>query len=298
MNSKLEEFNRRLKSSKVAVIGAGVSNLPLLSYLNDLSGKIYLFDKNNYDNLSDEVKESIKKFDIITYLGDNYLENLVGFDIIFRSPSCLPTNKYLIKEKERGALITTEVEQVLSLSNAKSIGITGSKGKTTTTTIINEILTKLGYHTYLGGNIGIPLFTEIKNITCNDIIVLELSSFQLMNMSTSPNVSLVTNISPDHLDIHGSYEEYIDAKKYIYKNQSKDDYLILNSDDKIVRDFSKDAISSIKYYGIGKNNNVFYLEDNYICFNNKKIINTDKLLLRGKHNFINISYAAARSNGI
>ena len=141
MNSKLEEFNRRLKSSKVAVIGAGVSNLPLLSYLNDLSGKIYLFDKNNYDNLSDEVKESIKKFDIITYLGDNYLENLVGFDIIFRSPSCLPTNKYLIKEKERGALITTEVEQVLSLSNAKSIGITGSKGKTTTTTIINEILT-------------------------------------------------------------------------------------------------------------------------------------------------------------
>ncbi|MBQ6494616.1 MAG: UDP-N-acetylmuramoyl-L-alanine--D-glutamate ligase [Bacilli bacterium] len=291
MNSKLEEFNRRLKSSKVAVIGAGVSNLPLLSYLNDLSGKIYLFDKNNYDNLSDEVKESIKKFDIITYLGDNYLENLVGFDIIFRSPSCLPTNKYLIKEKERGALITTEVEQVLSLSNAKSIGITGSKGKTTTTTIINEILTKLGYHTYLGGNIGIPLFTEIKNITCNDIIVLELSSFQLMNMSTSPNVSLVTNISPDHLDIHGSYEEYIDAKKYIYKNQSKDDYLILNSDDKIVRDFSKDAISSIKYYGIGKNNNVFYLEDNYICFNNKKIINTDKLLLRGKHNFINICAA-------
>lgn len=291
MNSKLEEFNNSLKNSKVAVIGAGVSNLPLLSYLYDLDVDYSLFDKNDMDKLSLEVKDCINKYNINTYLGENCLENLVGYDIIFRSPSCLPTNPYLVKERDRGALITTEVEQVLKLSCAKSIGITGSKGKTTTTTIINDVLTKLGYNTFLGGNIGIPLFSEIKNITKDDIIVLELSSFQLMNMSVSPNVSVVTNISPDHLDIHGSYEEYINAKKYIYLNQSKDDYLVLNNDDKIVKDFCKDSKSNIKYYGTDRRNNTFYLKDNFICFNNNKIIDTNKLILRGKHNFINICAA-------
>ena len=124
-----------------------------------------------------------------------------------------------------------------------------------------------------------------------DIIVLELSSFQLMNMSYSPNVSVVTNISPDHLDIHSSYEEYINAKKNIFRNQSNNDYLILNNDDDIVREFIKYSIAKIKYYGIGRNNNTFYLEDNYICFDGKRVINTDNLLLRGRHNFINICAA-------
>ena len=135
----------------------------------------------------------------------------------------LPTNSYLQAEIDRGAMVTTEVEQVISLAPCKSIGVTGSKGKTTTTTIINNILTNLGYHTYLGGNIGIPLFTKIKDMNKDDIIVLELSSFQLMNMKVSPNVAVVTNISPDHLDIHSSYQEYIDAKKYIYINQDSND---------------------------------------------------------------------------
>lgn len=291
MNSKLKEFNEKLKNSKVAVIGAGVSNLPLLSYLSDLGTVVNLFDRNEYDKLSDEVKKCIDKYNINTFLGDNYLEDLVGYDIIFRSPSCLPTNPYLKKEIERGAMVTTEVEQVIRLAPCKSIGVTGSKGKTTTTTIINDVLTKLGYNTFLGGNIGIPLFTEIDKMTNKDIIVLELSSFQLMDMSVSPNVSVVTNISPDHLDIHGSYEEYINAKKYIYKNQNKDDYLILNSDDDIVKNFSKDSVGNIKYYGVNKNNNTFYLDDKYICYEGKKIIDTDKLVLRGKHNFINICAA-------
>ncbi len=291
MNKKLEEFNNELKKSKVAVVGAGVSNMPLLSYLSDLGVDVYLFDKNELDKLSDPVKDCIKKYNINTSLGDNYLERLEGFDIIFRSPSCLPTNPYLVKESERGALVTTEVEQVIRMAPCRSIGITGSKGKTTTTTIINDILVKLGYNTFLGGNIGIPLFTEIKNMSSKDVIVLELSSFQLMNMKVSPDVSVVTNISPDHLDIHGSYEEYIDAKKYIYKNQNKDDYLVLNSDDKVVKNFSKDSKANIKYYGSGRKSNTFYLDDKYICFDNKKIIDTDKLILRGKHNFINICAA-------
>lgn len=298
MNKKLDEFNNKLKNSKIAVIGAGVSNLPLLSYLGDLGANVCLFDRNELDKLSDDFKKCIDKFNIKCYLGDNYLDNLVGFDIIFRSPSCLPTNPFLKKEMDRGALVTTEVEQVIRLAPCKIIGVTGSKGKTTTTTIINDILIKMGYNTFLGGNIGIPLFTEIGRMKEDDIIVLELSSFQLMNMSYSPNVSVVTNISPDHLDIHGSYEEYINAKKYIFKNQSSNDYLILNNDDDIVREFSKESSAKIKYYGIGKNNNSFYLEDNYICYDDKKIINTDKLLLRGRHNFINICAALTAISSI
>ena len=291
MNKKLDEFNNKLKNSKIAVIGAGVSNLPLLSYLGDLGANVCLFDRNIFDKLSDDYKKCINKYNIKCFLGNNYLDNLVGFDIIFRSPSCLPTNPFLKKEMDRGALVTSEIEQVIRLAPCMSIGVTGSKGKTTTTTIINDILNKMGYNTFLGGNIGNPLFTEIGNMKEEDIIVLELSSFQLMNMSYSPNVSVVTNISPDHLDIHGSYEEYINAKKNIFRNQSNNDYLILNNDDGIVREFNKDSIANIKYYGIGRNNNTFYLEDNYICFDGKRVINTDNLLLRGRHNFINICAA-------
>ena len=228
MNKKLEEFNNELKKSKIAVIGMGVSNIPLVKYLYNLDCDVTIFDSKEYDKMSDNVKDVIDKYKPNLSLGSNYLDKLVGFDIIFRSPSCLPTNPYLVKEMKRGALITTEIEQVLRLTPSKCIGVTGSKGKTTTTTIINEILTRLGYNTFLGGNIGVPLFNKIKDMTQDDIVVLELSSFQLMNMGVSPNVSIVTNISPDHLDIHGSYEEYIDAKKYIFRNQAKDDYLILN----------------------------------------------------------------------
>ena len=150
MNKKLDEFNNILKKSKIAVIGAGVSNLPLLSYLGDLGANVCLFDRNIFDKLSDDYKICIDKYNIKCFLGNNYLDNLVGFDIIFRSPSCLPTNPFLKKEMERGALVTSEIEQVIRLAPCISIGVTGSKGKTTTTTIINDILNKMGYNTFLG----------------------------------------------------------------------------------------------------------------------------------------------------
>lgn len=291
MNIKLNNFNNTLKGKKIAIIGAGVSNIPLIKYLSDLECEITLFDKNNLTKLSKEVKEIIEKYKPQLSLGDNYLEKLTGFNIIFRSPSFLPTNKYLIEEQKKGALITTEVEQVIKLAPCKTIGITGSKGKTTTTTIINEILQKLGYNTFLGGNIGIPLFTKIKDMKKDDIVVLELSSFQLMNMTVSPNISLITNISPDHLDIHKNYEEYINAKKYIFKNQTKNDVIILNKDDKIVKDMNKEATSKVKYFGSSKIKDSYYLDGDYIKYNNNKIIDTKKLILKGIHNYLNVCAA-------
>ncbi len=203
----------------------------------------------------------------------------------------LPTNEYLEKEKSRGAIITTEVEQVIKYSKAKIIGVTGSKGKTTTTTIINEILTKMGYVTHLGGNIGIPLFDKIDDIKETDIVILELSSFQLMNMEVSPNIAVVTNISPDHLDIHGSYEEYIDAKKYLFKNQSNNDLLILNYDDEIVREFSKEVSGNVKFFADNYIKDSYVLDGDFISYNNRCILDTKKFFLKGRHNYLNVCAA-------
>lgn len=296
MNQKYEEFIQSLIGKKIAVIGLGVSNIPLISILTKIDCKITVFDKRSLSDMTKEVVDLINKYNIETSLGEDYLSNLNGFDVIFRSPSMLPTNEYLVSEQKRGAIITTEVEQVIKLSPCKVIGITGSKGKTTTTTILNDILVGMGYSTYLGGNIGTPLFDKLGNIKSDDIVVLELSSFQLMNMEVSPNIAVVTNISPDHLDIHGGYDEYIEAKKYIFKNQSKNDILVLNMDDEIVSTFIEETKGSVRYFknaytsdDIIKDN--YILRDNYIIYNDEKVIDTNNLILRGKHNYLNICAA-------
>ena len=289
MNQKLKKFEKFLSNKKIAIIGAGVSNIPLMEVLISNGNDITIFDKKEINNMPEEAIKIIQKNNIKTFSGENYLENLVGFDVIFRSPSILPTNAYLEKEASRGALITTEIEQVIRLAPCKIIGITGSKGKTTTTTIINEILTNLGYKTYLGGNIGIPLYSKLNNMNKEDIVILELSSFQLMNMKVSPNIAVVTNISPDHLDVHSSYEEYINAKKEIYLNQNKNDILVLNKDDDIVKNFANDAKGTIRYFSKNNLKDSYILDNDYISYNGQHIIDTKKLLLKGSHNYLNIA---------
>ena len=292
MNKELEEFNNSLKDKKVAVIGAGVSNLPLFSYLNEVGALVTLFDKKKLEDLSSSVKDCISKYKINLSLGDNYLENLVGFDVIFRSPSCLPTNPYLACEIERGAVVTTEVAEVVRLAPCKVIGVTGSDGKTTTTTLIAKMLEKLGYRVFLGGNIGKPIFTSIKDMKSDDIVVLELSSFQLMDMEVSPDISVITNISPNHLDIHGTYQEYIDAKKNIFKHQNSDGIVVLNYDDELVRSFDKEARGEVRYFSSRTNlDDSYVLEGEYIKYNDEIIIDTKDLKIRGRHNYINICTA-------
>ena len=134
--------------------------------------------------------------------------------MIFRSPSCLPTKPELQAEIKRGAIVTTEIELLMKMCPSKIIGVTGSDGKTTTTSLIYAILKDAGYNTYLGGNIGTPLFTKLEEMQPEDIVVLELSSFQLMGMEVSPNIAVITNITPNHLNIHKDFEEkYIQISK-------------------------------------------------------------------------------------
>lgn len=296
MNQKYQEYINELKHKKIAVIGAGVSNLPLIKILHSASCDITLFDQKELKDMENDTAKYLEENKIKTHLGENFDKYLEGFDIIFRSPSFLPTNQVLVEEQKRGAIITTEIEQVIRLAPCPIIGITGSKGKTTTTTILYNILKSLGYSTYLGGNIGTPLFSKLDELKKDDIIVLELSSFQLMNMTVSPHIAVVTNISPDHLDIHGSYEEYIDAKKYLFYHQTKEDILVLNANDEIVANFSKEARGGVRYFQNASEDepslkDTFILNGTYIEYNDEKIIDTTKLLLKGNHNYLNICAA-------
>lgn len=282
----LTEYNNKLKSSKIAILGLGVSNIPLLEYLHNLGCDVVVFNTKPLDkNLIDK----LNIYKIKYYNEENAFDYLHGFDIIFRSPSILPTRKELVIAKEEGAVITSEIRELLHLAPCKVIGVTGSDGKTTTTTLINEILKANSYHTFLGGNIGTPLFTKLPEMKKEDIIVLELSSFQLMDMDISPDISVITNIAENHLDIHSSFEEYIDAKKNIFKYQDNKGILVTNADNEITSKFKGNG--ETRYFSRSKQTNYFYTDGTYIYYNGKKILNKNDIKLRGIHNLENIATA-------
>lgn len=282
----LTEYNNKLKSSKIAILGLGVSNIPLLEYLHNLGCDVVVFNTKPLDkNLIDK----LNLYKIKYYNEENAFDYLHGFDIIFRSPSILPTRKELVIAKEEGAVITSEIRELLHLAPCKVIGVTGSDGKTTTTTLINEILKANSYHTFLGGNIGTPLFTKLPEMKKEDIIVLELSSFQLMDMDISPDISIITNIAENHLDIHSSFEEYIEAKKNIFKYQDNKGILVTNADNEITNKFKGNG--ETRYFSRSKQTNYFYTDGAYIYYNDKKILNKNDIKLRGIHNLENIATA-------
>lgn len=297
-NKKLEEFNEYVRYRKIAIIGLGVSNIPLLEYFYNKKAKVTVFDDREKENIPQEIINKINEYEFETSFGKNNLEKLKNFDIIFRSPSCLPTKPELDKEAKRGALVTTEIEMLMKMCPAKIIGVTGSDGKTTTTSMIYTILKKAGHNTYLGGNIGTPLFTKLNEIKPEDIVVLELSSFQLMEMKISPHIGVITNITPNHLNIHKDYEEYINAKKNIYKHQNEDDIVILNYDNEITRNCAKEANGKVCYFsGTKKLENGWTVDGKTIKECNdgirKHILDTEDVYLRGHHNYENIATALA-----
>lgn len=298
VNEKLKEFNTYLKNSKVAIIGLGVSNVPLIDYMHDLGVNVTVFDERTIDNIPKSIVDKLTSYAMEFSFGPKALSKLVNFDIIFRSPSCLPTTPELMAEAERGAIVTSEIEMLMEIAPCKIIGVTGSEGKTTTTSLIFAILKDAGYTCYLGGNIGIPLFTKLSEIMPEDILVLELSSFQLMNMKVSPNISVITNITPNHLNIHSSYEEYIEAKKTIMKYQTEDDIVVLNYDNDITREFAKSANGRCIFFsGKNKLDNGYIVDDKIIkeCEDKlrKHILNTADVKLKGLHNYENICAALA-----
>ena len=301
-NEKLEEFNNFLDGKQVAIIGMGVSNIPLLDYFYDKNAKVTVFSTNA---LSDEIMAKINKYRYEVELGEDNLSRLKGFDIIFRSPSALPTKHEFQSAVKKGAILTSEIEMVLKLAPCKIIGVTGTEGKTTTTSLIYEICKKAGYNCFLGGNIGKPIFTKINQMKPQDIVILELSSFQLMGMTVSPNIAVVTNIFPDHLNVHKSYEEYQDAKKSIFRNQTEEGIVILNKDNEITEKFADEVKGKTIFFSSTKklkNGYVYDREDGFIkkCTDGKceKILNKNDIKLRGVHNYENICSALAATETV
>ena len=297
-NKKLEEFNEYIRYRKVAIIGLGVSNIPLIDYMYQKKARVTVFDDREEESIPKELMDKIKLYKFEYSFGKDNLKKLINFDIIFRSPSCLPTKPELQEEAKRGAIVTTEIEMLMKMCPCKIIGITGSDGKTTTTSLISTILKQAGYHTYLGGNIGTPLFTKLPEMKPEDIVVLELSSFQLMGMKVSPNIGVITNITPNHLNIHKDYQEYIESKKNIFKYQNENDIIVLNYDNEITRKCAKEAKSKVIFFsGKEKLENGFIVDGKIIkeCQDNirKHILDTQDVILKGEHNYQNIATALA-----
>ena len=298
-NEKLNRFKEEMKDKKVAVLGLGVSNIPAVKYLLSMGAKICARDKK--DKLTDELL-SLKEQGVEFVLGDKYLDDLEEFDYIFRSPGINPFSYDIAKAVEMGATLTSEIEKVIELAPCKTIGVTGSDGKTTTTTLIAKFLEQAGYKVWLGGNIGTPLFSKLDKMKKDDIVVLELSSFQLMTLYKSPDISVITNISPNHLDYHSDYNEYIMAKSNIFVHQNEKNILVLNKDNDITQKYLKiienrNIKTNIRAFSITQDVlKGVYLENDYIVSNMsgklEKICKIDNVKLVGMHNIANICAAA------
>ena len=290
----------RIKEAKCAVLGLGVSNIPLVEILLKCGNEITVHDKNNIDSL-DPIAKWFQESGVRFVTGDGYLDS-IDADIIFRSPGIRPDHKGIVKAIEDGAEILSEMELFLELTPAKVLGITGSDGKTTSTTITYNLLSNefknSNRRVYIGGNIGAPLLSYVGEMTENDICVLELSSFQLFTITKSPELSALTNISPNHLDWHKDMNEYISAKKNIYShgsihatfNARNEESINLYRNLKMPYSlFSADlTLTDVEqlYMHENKPKTVFFVHNGYVCEYNgasvKHLIDINKIY----HNFV------------
>ena len=293
--NKLDEFKYNVAGKNITVIGIGISNLPLIKYLVSLGANVTACDRRSAEDLGENYTE-LEKLGVKFNLGDGYLNNLSG-DMIFKTPGMRYDVPELLKAKENGSIVTSEMEVFFEVCPSHIIAVTGSDGKTTTTTLIHKMMTDAGYKTWLGGNIGNPLLTDTEKIKEHDWVILELSSFQLHTMRKSPEIAVITNISPNHLDMHKDYKEYIDAKKNIMLYQNEGDTLIVNADNQVTADIGKSANGAVKYFSRNGMADV-YLDGNIIKRGIVEILNIKDIKIPGMHNVENYMAAIAAVSGL
>ena len=296
---KLDLFRQMVGNRNVAVLGVGISNVPLIRELVTYGARVTAFDKKTADKLGDiygELSSAGVRFE----LGDGYLARLNGeyYDIIFKTPGIRYDLPELLAAKAAGSVVTSEMEVFFDLCPASIIAVTGSDGKTTTTTLIYEMLKAAGHTVHLGGNIGAPLLDRVEFIAPEDLCVLELSSFQLHTMLVSPQAAVVTNITPNHLDMHKDMEEYVDAKRNIFAHQAGSGKVVLNYDNDITRSFAGEARNAVFFSRLCDLEDGFCVSEDYIIFKEKgiikeKILNINDIFIPGRHNVENFLAAIA-----
>ncbi|MCQ2735584.1 MAG: UDP-N-acetylmuramoyl-L-alanine--D-glutamate ligase, partial [Alphaproteobacteria bacterium] len=289
MAKSFEEFLNSIKGKRISVVGIGISNTPVIEMFVDAGAIVSAYDKNPEDKLGETAKH-LADIGVNLICGEHYLDDLSG-DMILKTPGMRFDNLALLRAKENGSVITSEMELFFEYCPSKIIAVTGSDGKTTTTTLIYEMLKKAGNNVFLGGNIGKPLLPQIRKIKPSDLVVAELSSFQLHTMTRSADIAVVTNVSPNHLDMHKSMEEYIDAKKNIFIHQNENGTLIINHDNEITDGFDKLANGKVLKFSFNSECNGLYYINNAIFREGQKILDRADILLRGDHNVEN--YMAA-----
>ena len=285
-----QEYFTSLKGKKIAVLGLGVSNRPLVRLLLEFGCTVIGCDRTPMDKLDAEVLELGCQLQV----GDGYLDDLDA-ELVFRTPGMHPGNPALEALRARGARITSEMEVFFEVCPCRTIAVTGSDGKTTTTTLISEMLKAAGYTVWLGGNIGTPLLPLCRRMKPEDFAVVELSSFQLMDMERSPQRAVVTNLAPNHLDVHKDMDEYVQAKKNIFRFQSASDLLVLNHDNPITDGFTGNGIAH-KFSRQGEAR--VCLKNGIICRDGEEVLPVADILIPGVHNIENYMAAILAVEGL
>ena len=294
MGSAFEQYFTSLQDKKIAVLGLGVSNQPLVRLLLQFGCHVTGCDRTPREKLDASVLE-LERMGCTLQVGEQYLEGLQA-DVVFRTPGMHPGNPALVALQQQGAQITSEMEAFFQLCPCSILAVTGSDGKTTTTTLISEILKAAGKTVWLGGNIGTPLLDQVPQIRETDLAVVELSSFQLMDMHHSPCRAVITNLSPNHLDVHKDMQEYVEAKKRIYTFQNPGDLLVVNADNAITAPLVGNGITHT-FSRQGQPAHV-RLENGVIYRAGEPVLKTEDILLPGVHNIENYMAAIGAVEGL
>lgn len=298
MQLSIQQYFSALKGKKVAVLGIGVSNTPLIYMLLASGAIVTACDKRSREEFHGGIEE-LEQMGTTVYLGDDYLEHLQGQDMIFRTPGMRPDLPPLAQAVRAGSILTSEMEAFFQVCPCPILAVTGSDGKTTTASILAGLLEAAGYSVHLGGNIGTPLLPDVEKISPSDFAVVELSSFQLMTMDISPQIAVVTNLTPNHLDVHRSMGEYITAKENIFLYQSPHDRVILNADNAVTKMLSSDPHGKLTWFSrqIEPEGSAVFLRNDSIWVREgrmeREVLPRKDILLPGDHNVENYMAAIA-----
>ena len=298
---KFEEYLDSLQGKTVAVIGIGVSNRPLIELLAARGISVTARDRQQRQALGGYA-DHLEAMGCRLCLGEGYLDGL-NEDVIFRTPGMRPDVPELAAAVVGGSTLTSEMEVFFEVCPCPIIAVTGSDGKTTTTTIIAELLRAAGKTVHLGGNIGHPLLAETASIRPEDVAVLELSSFQLMTMKRSPHIAVITNLSPNHLDVHKDFAEYIAAKENIFTHQSAQDIAVFNADNEMTAALAKKALGRVRLFSRQREvaDGVFLRGTSVVarCDGKERVVmDTSDIQLPGVHNIENYLAAIAAVDGM